>query len=76
MKVIDVFLTTIFRASLQPYLRLVTTCMTSDTLIKHKEIVVICEESGPTISNYNALIIQPKSKPVAQPIVTFTTSRQ
>jgi hypothetical protein len=35
-----------------------TTGMTRDTLIKHKEIEVICEESGSVITNYNALIIQ------------------
>jgi hypothetical protein len=32
----NVFLTTIFRAGLQPYLRLATIGMTRDTLIKHK----------------------------------------
>jgi hypothetical protein len=33
--------------------------MTRDTMIKHKEILVTCEESGLVITNYNALIIQP-----------------
>jgi hypothetical protein len=50
--------------------------MTRDTLIKHKEAIVICEESGLVIINYNALIIQPESKLVAQPIVTYTTFKQ
>jgi hypothetical protein len=50
--------------------------MTRDTLIKHKEIVVICEESGLAIANYNALITQLESKPIAQPIVTYTTTKQ
>ncbi len=59
MKAINVFLTTIFRIGLQPYLRLATADMTRNTLIKHKEIVVICEESGLVITNYNTLIIQP-----------------
>jgi hypothetical protein len=59
MKAINVFLTSIFRTSLQPYLRLVTASMTKNTLIKHKEIVIICEESGLVIANYNILIIQP-----------------
>jgi hypothetical protein len=40
--------------------------MIRDTLIKHKEVVVIYEESGPIVANYNALIIQLKSKPIAQ----------
>ncbi len=76
MKTTNVFLITIFRASLQPYLRLATTCMTRNTLIKHKEATVICEESGPVITNYNILITQPKFKPIAQPIVAYATYRQ
>jgi hypothetical protein len=59
VKAINVFLVTNFRASLQPYLRLAITGMTRDTFIKHKEAVVICEESGLVIANYNALISQP-----------------
>jgi mannitol/fructose-specific phosphotransferase system IIA component (Ntr-type) len=47
-----------------------------DTVIKHKEVAVIFEESGPIIANYNALIIHPKSKPIAQAIVTYTTTKQ
>jgi hypothetical protein len=50
--------------------------MTRDTLIKHKEIVMIFEESGLVIANYNVLIIQLESKPVAHPIVIYTTTRQ
>ncbi len=76
LKAIDVFLTTIFRICLQSYLKLVTTSMTRDTLIKHKEVVMIFEESGPIIANYNVFIIQLESKPVAHPIVIFTTIRQ
>jgi hypothetical protein len=44
---------------------MVTACMTRNTLIKHKETIVICEESGLIITNYNALITQLESKPVA-----------
>ncbi len=65
MKVTNVFLITIIRASLQPYLKLATTRMARNTLIKHKEDVVICEENGIVIANYNALITQPKSKLIA-----------
>jgi hypothetical protein len=67
VKTTNVFLTIIFRTSLQPYLRLATTGMARDTFIKHKE-VVICEESttsGLVIANYNALMIQLESKPIA-----------
>jgi len=55
VKVIGVFLTMIFKASLQPYFELATICMTRDTLIKHKEAIVICEESGLII--YNIIIM-------------------
>jgi hypothetical protein len=50
--------------------------MTRDIMIKHKEVVVICEESGPNITNYNALITQPEFKPISQPIVSYITARQ
>jgi hypothetical protein len=59
MKAINVFLTIIFRSSLQPYFKLATKGMTRDTFIKHKEVVVICEESGLVMANFNALINQP-----------------
>jgi hypothetical protein len=65
VKAIDVFLTIISRTSLQPYLRLATTSMMRDTLIKHKGTIMICEENGLVVTNYNALITQPKSKPIA-----------
>jgi hypothetical protein len=39
--------------------------MTRNTLIKHMEVTTICEESGSVITNYNALITQLKSKPIA-----------
>jgi len=50
--------------------------MARDTLIKHKKVAIICEESGSIIANYNALIIHPKSKPIAQPIVTYIITKQ
>jgi hypothetical protein len=34
--------------------------MTRDAFIKHKEAVVIYEESWPIITNYNILIIHPR----------------
>jgi hypothetical protein len=71
VKAIDVFFTTISKACLQPYLKLTTTNMIRDTYIKHKEIAMICEKNGPIITNYNTLIIQPKSKLVARPIVHY-----
>ncbi len=64
VKATDVFYTTIFRTCLQPYLRLAIIGITKDTLIKHKKGLVICEENGKVITNYNALIIQLEFKPV------------
>jgi hypothetical protein len=75
MKVINVFLTTIFKTSLQPYFKLATTCMTRDTFIKHKEATMINEKNGLVIVNYNVLIIQPESKEVTQPIVHYITTK-
>jgi hypothetical protein len=49
MKATYVCFITIFRAGLQPYLKLATTYMRRDTLIKHKEIATICEETGSII---------------------------
>ncbi len=76
VKDIDVFLITIFRASLQPYLRLATISMARDTLIQHKEDVMICEKNGLVITNYNALTTHPKSEQVARPIIIYTTTKQ
>jgi hypothetical protein len=50
--------------------------MTRNTLIKHKEATVICEENGLIITNYNALLTQPESKSVTQPIVNYTITKQ
>jgi hypothetical protein len=47
----DVFLSTVFKAGLLPYLRLTITNMKRNTLIKHKEVVVVCEENGPVNLN-------------------------
>lgn len=76
VKATNVFLNTIFRACLQPYFRLVTTNMARGIFIKHKEATLICEENGPIIVNYNALIIPLESKLVAQPIVIYTITKQ
>jgi hypothetical protein len=65
VKAINVFLITNFKTSLQPYFKLATIGMTRDTLIKHKEFVMIYEESRPIITNYNVLLTQLESKLVA-----------
>ncbi len=51
--------------------------MTRNTLIKHKEAIIICEESGLIITNiYNALPTQLEVKLVTQLIVNYTTNKQ
>jgi hypothetical protein len=65
VKATDVFLNMIFRTSLQPYFKSITTCMTRGTFIKHKEVAIIYEESGLDIANYNVLLTQPESKQIA-----------
>jgi hypothetical protein len=44
--------------NLQQYLKLATS-MTRNTLIEHLKTIIICEESGLTIVNDNALLTQP-----------------
>jgi hypothetical protein len=61
VRVIDVFLATIFKASLLPYLRLANASTKKNTLIKHKEAIVVCEESGHASLSYNALLTTPKA---------------
>jgi len=57
VKTTYVFLTIVFIIGLLPYLGLTTTRMKQDTLIEHREAVVICDqESGPINLNYNALV--------------------
>jgi len=56
VKTIDVFLTIVFRIGLLLYLRLITIGMKQNTLIEHKEVVVVCDlESGLVNLSYNAL---------------------
>jgi hypothetical protein len=52
---IDVFPTIIFRVGLLPYL-ILTTSMKWDTLIEHKEVVILCEENGLVSLKYNVLL--------------------
>lgn len=50
--------------------------MTRNIFIKHKELEMICKESGLVITNYHALKTHPKSKPITQSIITYTTIKQ
>jgi hypothetical protein len=53
VKATYVFLTIIFKASLLSCLRLAIACMKRNTLIEHKEVVVVCEENGLVSLSYN-----------------------
>jgi hypothetical protein len=46
--------------------------MTRYSFIKHKEVIMIYEESGLIMANYNILIINLEFKLIAQPIVIYT----
>jgi hypothetical protein len=63
------FFATIFRVGLLPYLRVVIASMKKVTLIEHKEVVVIWEESGPISLIYNVLLTTPKANTMVKPIV-------
>ncbi len=69
VKTINVFLTTIFKAGLLPYLKLTIVGMKKDTLIEHKEVVVVCEENGPINLSYNVLLTTPKANIIVKLVV-------
>ncbi len=57
IKVIDTYLTIIFKVGLHPYILLLIVGMKWETLIEHKEtMVVIYEEMGPRGYNYFFII--------------------
>jgi hypothetical protein len=65
----NVFITIFFKAILLPYLRLTTADMRRNTLIEHKEVVVVCEESGPISLNYNVLLTTPETKTIVKHVI-------
>jgi len=69
VKVTIFFFTIVLRASLLPYLRLTTASMKRNTLIEHKEVVVVCEESGPISMNYNVLLTTLEVNVGVEPVV-------
>ncbi len=70
-----VFLTIIFKACLLPSLRLATTCTKIGTFIEHKEVVKICEESGPIGLSYNVFLTTPEANIVLKPIILIVTAK-
>jgi hypothetical protein len=75
IKATNVFLTIVFKTSLLPYLRLATACMKRDTLIEHKEAIIVCEESGPISLSCNVLLTTPKANTIAKPIVPIVIAK-
>jgi len=63
------------RADLLPYLKLVTTGMNRDTLIEHKETIVVCEESGHVSLNYNVMLTTPKANTIFEPVLLVVTTK-
>jgi hypothetical protein len=49
--------------------------MKRNTLIKHKEVDVVYEESGPISLNYNALLITPEPNVVVKLVVPTVTTK-
>jgi hypothetical protein len=75
VKVTNVFLPTVFKASLLPYLRLTLVGTKKNTLIRHKQAIVVCEESGHVSSNYNAMLTTLKANIVVKSIVLVVTTK-
>ncbi len=44
-------------------------------MIEHKEITIICEESGLISLSYNVLLTTPKANTTVKPIVPITTTK-
>jgi hypothetical protein len=47
--------------------------MKRNTLIEHKETVIVCEENGLVSLNYNVLLTTPKINTIIKPIVPVVT---
>jgi len=71
----NVFHTIVFKASLLPYLRLTTAGTKRNTLIWHKEAIIVCEESGLLTMNYNALLTTPKTNIRVKPVIPAMTTK-
>jgi len=74
-KTTNVFLNIVFRVGLLPYLKLTIVGMKRDTLIEHKEAIVVCEENGPISMSYNVLLTTPDINTVAKPTIHVVTTK-
>ncbi len=75
VKATYVFLTIVFKVGLLPYLWLTTIGVKCDTLIKHKVIVIVYEESGPINVNYNVLPTTPDTNAITKLVVHVVTTK-
>jgi len=75
VKATNVFLTTIFKACLLPYLILATASMKRNTSIEHKEATIVCDENGPISLSYNALVTTPKANTMVKLVVLVVTTK-
>jgi len=46
-----------------------------NSLIEHKEVVVVCEESGPINLSYNVLLTTPEVNTIIKPIILVVTTK-
>jgi hypothetical protein len=49
--------------------------MKINTLIKHKEVAIVCEESEHVNMNYNILLTTPKANSGVKPIAPIVTAK-
>jgi len=75
VKATNVFLTTIFKVGLLPYLKLIAVRMKINTLIEHKEVVVVCEESAPISLSYNVLLTTLEVNAIIKLVVLVVTAK-
>jgi hypothetical protein len=43
--------------------------MKQDTLIEHKQVIVVCEENGPINLNYNVILTTPKTNIIVKLVI-------
>ncbi len=75
VKAIDVFLTIVLIVTLLLYLKVATISMKKNTLIEHKEDVIVCEESGPVSMSYNALLTTLETNVRVKPVIPTMTAK-
>jgi 7-cyano-7-deazaguanine synthase in queuosine biosynthesis len=49
--------------------------MKKDTLIEHKEAIIVCEEKRPVSLNYNVLLTTPKANIIIKHVILIVTTK-